>query len=234
MITSPLFSFIQFSSDAPCCCEYPIVVSGINDLRFYIDADEVFQIGLATMEGSEIILTETPANLGWYNLMFDPADYFACGDCFKIMVKTETETYLSNILTYDNDPLKSLLVQYKSTDETYFPFEAEENRVRLPMILSSPNPVTEKEDYTDANGVINNPFKARRQKYELIIDHLPLDMHKKIQVALMHKVIIDGISMIETGDYKIDWDNMDSSSGNELMMAKTEVSEQEIVKLKNY
>ena len=233
MITSPQFSFIQLSSEIPCCCEVPLIVSNINDLMFYINADETFRIGFASMAGDQLALTEIAANLGWYNLEFDPSLYFACGDCFRILIKTATETYLSNVLMYDNDPIKSMLVQYKSTDETYFPFGANEARVRLPMILSNPNPITEKEDYTDANGVINNPFKTRRQKYELIIDYLPLDFHKKLQVALMHKLTINGMSVIESGDYKIDWDNMDSSSGNELVMAKTEISEQDIVILKN-
>ena len=232
MITTKQFSFIQFSSDVE-CCEVPLVVSEINDINYYIEANEVFQIGLASIAGDQLAISSANSAKGWFNLGFDPSLYFACGDCFRILIKTATETFLSNVLMYDNDPVKSLLVQYKSTDETYFPFGANEARVRLPMILSSPNPITEKEDYADANGVINNPFKTRRQKYELIIDYLPLDFHKKLQVALMHKLTIDGLSVIESGDYKIDWDNMDSSSGNELVMAKTEISEQDIVILKN-
>ena len=232
MITTKQFSFIQFSSDVE-CCELPLVVSGINDINYYIEADEAFKIGLASLAGDQLELSPANSAQGWHNLAFDPALYFACGDCFRILIKTASETYLSNILMYDNDPVKSLLVQYSSRNETIFPFGANEARVRLPIILSSPNPVTEKEDYTDANGIINNPFKTRRQKYELIIDYLPLDFHKKIQVALMHKITIDGISVVETGDYKIDWDNMDSSSGTELIMAKTDVSEQLIVVLKN-
>jgi|SRR5665647_220053 len=232
MITTKQFSFIQFSSDVE-CCETPLVVSGINDINYYIEADVSFQFGLASMAGDQLALSPANSVQGWFNLGFDPSLYFACGDCFRILIKTVTETYLSNVLMYDNDPIKSLMIQYKSTDETYFPFGANEARVRLPMILSSPNPITEKEDYTDANGVINNPFKSRRQKYELIVDYLPLDFHKKLQVALVHKLTIDGLSVIESGDYKIDWDNMDSSSGNELIMAKTEISEQDIVILKN-
>ena len=233
MITTKQFSFIQFTGITPCCCDVPLVVSGINDVNYYIEADEPFKIGLSSQSGDTVILAAIDSNQGWFNLGFNPADYFACGDCFRILLKTVNETYLSNVLIYDNDPDKSLLVQYSSTNGAMFPFGASEARVRLPMILSSPSAVTEKEDYTDANGVINNPYKSRRQKYELIIDYLPLDFHKKLQVALMHKITIDGISVIETGDYKIDWDNMDSSSGVELVMAKTEVSEQEIVMLKN-
>lgn len=233
MITTKQFSFIQFTGITPCCCDIPLIVAGISDINYYIEADESFKIGLCSQSGDLIVLSEIDSNQGWFNLGFNPADYFACGDCFRILLKTANESYLSNTLMYDNDPYKSLLVQYSSINNALFPFGQSEARVRLPMILSSPNPVTEKEDYTDANGVINNPFKSRRQKYELIIDYLPLDFHRKIQVALMHKVTIDGIALNETGDYKIDWDNTDSSSGIEQAMAKTEVSEQEIVMLKN-
>lgn len=233
MITTKQFSFIQFASDNLCCCDVPLVVSNMNDLNYYIEADESFQIGLSNLSGGQLALSVNQSNTGWFNLGFNPADYFACGDCFRILIKTITKLYWSNLLIYDATPKKSLLVQYRSADETYFPFGENENRVRLPMILSSPNPVTEKEDYIDANGIINNPFKTRRQKYELIIDHIPIEMHKKIQVMLMHRLWVDGTRMIETGDYKIDWDNVDASSGIDLIMAKTEISEQEIVSLRN-
>ena len=233
MITTRPFSFIQFDQSSQCLCDVPLIVSDIDDIKYYIESDEQFKIGFASMSGDVIVLSDDDKSQGWFNLVHNPELYFACGDCFRIILKNAENTLLSNLLRYDNDPDHTILLEYKSKDSSYFSFGNNSNRVRLPMILSNQNPITEKEDYTDANGVINNPFKTRRQKYDLIIDFLPADFHKKLELALMHDITLDGISMIETGDYKIDWENVDQSTGIDLIMAKTEISEQEILTIKN-
>lgn len=171
---------------------------------------------------------------GWVTPDIDLSGYLACEDCFRFKARTGTGIYYSNVFIY-NKKSNNPLIKYSSTSNSFFPFtEGKFNSVRLPIEIVNRNPNTETEEYVDANGRINNPYKTRRDVYKLNVDYSPVDFHKKIQVMLMHDVFIDGIEINETGDYEINYGESIRVNNRYLYMASTEVSEQDILMMRNY
>lgn len=249
MLTTPQYSFIQFDKELiECNCSPILEVSELSDISFYAYFESNYhQLGntlilnLCNISGdiiTEITRIEHATNLylAYFNFPdFDISKYLACGDCFRIMEtnKDGTKCY-SNIFSYDNES-KGLLVSYYSEVRTYFPFyDGYRLYVRLPIEMANKNPKTETEEYIDANGHIHNPFKLRRDVYDLNINYSPVDFHKKIQVMLMHDVVIDDIQVNETGDYQIDYEESIHEGDSTLYKASTKVSEQEILLMRNY
>ncbi len=234
MIIAPKYSFVQFNDNLnDCCCNIPLEVAESSDISFYISSDATIKLYLCNISGD--IITEIENTVSWWiNPTIDLSEYLACKDCFRFLIIENNISYYSNIFIYDIDT-KHTLVNYNSTNISFFPFsEGSFNSLRLPIELLNRNPKTETEEYIDANGWIHNPFKLRRDVYDLNVNYSPVDFHKKIQVMLMHDVIIDDTPVNETGDYQIDYDESIFDNGTYLYRASTEVSEQDILLMRNY
>lgn len=248
MLKAPKYSFIQFDKEiVECDCSTILEVSELSDISFYAyfqsdyhEPGNVLTLYLCDISGN--IITEiyhfSASNLGlaYFNFPdFDLSKHLACGDCFRIMETNKDSTKcFSNVLLYDNKT-RGLLVSYYSNVNTYFPFFDDLRLyIRLPVELVNKNPKTEIEEYIDANGFIHNPFKLRRDVYDMNVNYCPVDFHKKIQVMLMHEVIIDDISVNETGDYKIDYEELMHQGDITIYKASTEISEQDILLIRNY
>lgn len=171
---------------------------------------------------------------GWLVADVILSDILACYDCFRLMIIDNNVKYYSNVFQY-NSHTSHPLVQFRSRNEAFFKY-SENNfwSCRLPIELLSRNPKTETEEYIDANGWIHNPYKLRRDIYDLNVNYSPVGFHKKIQVMLMHNVTIDDIPVNETGDYQVDYEESVFENGTSLYRASTEVSEQDILLMRNY
>lgn len=233
MISCPKYSFVQFNDNLEdCCCDIPLEVAEGSDISFYISSDAAIQMYLCNISGDIITQIENIVS-GWILPNIDLSEFLACKDCFRFMIIENNIKYYSNIFIYDDT--SHLLVSYNSTNSSFFPFsEGSFNSLRLPIELLNKNPKTETEEYIDANGWIHNPFKLRRDVYDLNVNYSPVDFHKKIQVMLMHDVVIDDIHVNETGDYQIDYEESIFENGTYLYRASTEVSEQDILLMRNY
>lgn len=239
MVLCPEYSFVQFDDILDdCCCERPLEVAEASDLSFYV-LGNITRFCLCNISGD--IITEMDVQNGWITPDIDLSEYLACDDCFRFLVVVQdpitpiaTINYYSNIFIY-NKKSENPLVKYSSSNNSFFPFtEGKFNSVRLPIEIINRNPNTETEEYVDANGRINNPYKTRRDVYKLNVDYSPVDFHKKIQVMLMHDVFIDSIEINETGDYEINYGESIRVNNKYLYMASTEVSEQDILMMRNY
>lgn len=249
MVTNPKYSFIEFNSELDDCgCSHLIEVADASDLCFPVQVtaeDNVAPPNRATVyicniSGDQIVEVTEYVNWltqfdQWISLDINLEEYLACKDCFRIMIQVHRlGKYYSNPIMYNPDT-KDPLVSFRSRIKTYFPFEDDLSySLRLPIELINKNPKTETEEYIDANGVIHNPYKLRRDVYDLNVNYSSVEFHKKIQVMLMHDVTMDDIQVNETGDYQIDYEESIFDNGTYLYRASTEVSEQDILLMRNY
>ncbi|MDR2003942.1 MAG: hypothetical protein LBQ74_12995 [Prevotella sp.] len=234
MILRPPYSFIQFSDELHGCrCAVRLEVAAANDLSFFVFSDHTMQLYLCDMSGDVITkIGDYPS--GWIIPDINLSAYLACKDCFRLMIVDNDTMYYSDILIYDEKTDHPLVV-YRSKNTSFFPFVADTYcSVRLPIDLINENPSTDSEEYTDANGRIHNPYKMRRQQYDMRVNYCPVDFHKKIEVMLMHDVTIDDKEIIETGDYEIDYDNELEEGDSKYYKASTEVSAQDVLMMRNY
>jgi hypothetical protein len=243
MVLCPEFSFIQFNDTLDdCCCERPLEVKSLLDISFHVD--------IVSPSGSRVVtisITDISGKIILHNIKFvgyegwltfpstDLSEILADQDCFRFMIEdTIGNADYSNVFIFSCHT-DWVLVNYSSKITKYFPFAfGESMKLRLPIEIINRNPKTETEEYTDANGRINNPYKTRRDVYKLNVDYSPVEFHKKIQVMLMHDVFIDGVEINETGDYEINYGESIHVNNRYLYMASTEVSEQEILLMRNY
>jgi len=233
MVSCPEYSFVEFNDDLDdCCCDIPLEVAEASDLSFYASSDNITKLCLCNVSGD--IILEMDIQNGWIIPNIDLSEYLACDDCFRFLIIDNNVNYYSNIFQY-NIKSDNPLVKYSSPNTSFFPFtEGKFNSIRLPIEMINRNPKTETEEYVDANGRIHNPYKLRRDVYDLNVDYSPVDFHKKIQVMFMHDVIIDDIDVNETGDYQINYDESIFENGTYLYRASTEASEQKILLMRNY
>ena len=237
MIHTDTYSFIQFRTKAENCnCDLMPEVQELSELSFYVYSNANYNLYLCDVSG--FILAEiTRFDRGWFNSTFDLSTHLASQDCFRLMIKENNIEYFSNVFVY-NCKSKHPLVEYRSDEKNdFFPFaHGKGNSLRLPVDLSKRSTRTEKEEYIDANGRINNPVIKRRDVYDLKTDYLPDDIHAKIEIMLMQeKIFIDDIEVVETGDYSIEYDDeIETDNGILLHRASTKVSSQNVAMMRNY
>lgn len=238
MIALSEYSFIQFSADTDnCCCDQILEVEDLSKLIFYIGLGS-YKSHITTIYGDIIGSTNQFITSDWSYVFLQELstyDLLACKDCFRIAIEeTDGTMNYSNILLYNQDTDCSF-VQFRSKNETYFKYSDDYYwSVWLPLEMVNRNPNTDAEEYVDANGWIHNPYKMRRGIYDLNVDYCPVDLHKKIEVMLMHDLIIDDIEVNETGEYQVDYEEFIYEFKRNLYKASTEVSEQEVQMLRNY
>jgi hypothetical protein len=233
MITTPQHSFIQLCETPQACACAMLPVQQSGDIAFYLSGStkeiRVYDSTMMSIHSESFIKSHE-----WVRLSVDLSKILASGDCFCLgFVEEESEeVYYSNLFVYDALSVNTSLVEYWGASTDNFPFEddkAKLNSIRLPIIVKSPQPVSESESYIDGNGRINFPFKTKRQKYSGTTDFMTFDQHSKFQLALMHGLLrINGFEMSETGDYKIDWDGKNEEDNT--ATATFEVQEQYIIK----
>lgn len=233
MITTPQYSFMQLCESAQTCNCAILPIQQSSDISFYLSG-VAKKIRVYDLTMKAIHEESFDKQHEWVRLSTDLSKILACGDCFCFgFVENGSDTiYYSGLFQYDAFSENTALVEYWSASSNNFPYTADQtkrNSVRLPVIIQSPQPVSESETYTDGNGRINFPFKTKRQKYSGTTDFLSADQHVKFQIALMHDLLlIDGVEMSETGDYKIDWEGKNEEDNT--ATATFEVQEQYVIK----
>lgn len=224
---------MQLCESAQTCNCAILPVQQSSDIAFYLSGS-VKKIRVYDSTQKAIHEEDFIKQHEWVRLSVDLSKILACGDCFcfGFVENGSNDVYYSGLYLYDALSKNTALIEYWSASTDNFPFtddKTKRNSVRLPIIVQSPQPVSESESYTDGNGRINFPFKTKRQKYNGTTDAMSEEQHIKFQIALMHDVLlIDGVEMSETGDYKIDWDTKDEA--NNTATATFEVQEQNVIK----
>lgn len=239
----PEYSFIQFNKEIDCCdCEMVLEVAKSSDISFYIFTSHGFNAYLVDVSGnviSELRSLSVYGALNGANITINDntelSENLACGECFRIKLDNGFDIFYSNVFIYNPDTNHSL-VMFVSENKTYFPFQdGRWMSLRLPVRLANRNPSTEKEEYIDSNGRIWNPYKQRRNKYDLETDYSTDDFHKKLEVILLHdNIMIDDLEINETGDYQINYEDELVENRIKLYKATSEISTQEVTRMRNY
>lgn len=84
------------------------------------------------------------------------------------------------------------------------------NRVRLPIKISKPQFIEDRQEYRKANGVTVTLSIIIRKVYEGITDSVPEKIHERLKIALAHdSVTIEGDKYVgvitQEADYQIEW-----------------------------
>ena len=211
------YPFIQFSDNLQdnCCCGV-LPVSDGYDVAFHQDIADSGQFNIIDLAGN--LIDGYSFSNGYISLESVGFDTFAPFDCFRI----EINGYYSNTFMFVGC----------ETDNTckfeYWDDGEQSNRIRLACILDNPQSKTEKEEYTDSNGIVQSLSKVRRKEYKMTTDFYSDPVHDAIKEMLTYPhLLVDGVLMFESGDYSINWDEKDEL-GNAI--ADTELSEQDTLR----
>ncbi len=216
--------FIRFSDTLEGCeCSPFIVIKSIGDLKFYVKGIVGSVIFVTTISGESLHLDGYQPSDEWFSWNYDLSTILACGDCFRLRIDKDGSSQYSSIIVYDSNIENTILLKY-SCEQPAFGIEYSDDKysqVRIPAILDEANYNKEESIYTDSNGKRRVLFRDIRKKYQLKVDFLPEWVHDNIMLALSHDhVFIDGVEMDIDGDYSIDWENVDDSACDDLVMAE--------------
>lgn len=214
------YPIVQFSEDRQevCCC-YVLPVSEGNDLAFFSPATGGIWY-LTNLNGDKIGSDYVVPSDGFIDLFsIDLSALFAPGDCFRVAA----EDYFSNPFQYIGcDTENTLVFKYWDEDDN----DLHEQSVRISCFIDKPQSKTDKSEYVDSNGLNISLSKTRRKEYDLTTDFYPESVHDAIKEILLYpNLLVDEISMYESGDYEIEWDEKDE---NDNARATTKLSEQDI------
>lgn len=220
---SPEFSIVQFSI-SPDTDNTPILpVVAASDLAFFSADNAVAELGYYNAQGYRIAnatSSQTSTTPAFIALSGDLGAVMAPGDQFRIGYKDAVNALqLSNLFAYTlearefaprSDKYTSLL-EYRCNETQYgFDYNNTEafNSIRLPIRAHSPNPLTEQKVYTKFDGTKKVLYAKMDKQWELETEYFPETLHDKIIVALAHDVVrLNGVTVVASGDYAIDWPN---------------------------
>lgn len=84
------------------------------------------------------------------------------------------------------------------------------NRIRLPLTVSTPQWIDERQVYRKANGVMQVLSNVVRKQYVAVTDYMPEKLHERLKIAIAHqKVNVEGERYIggvsQEGSYEVNW-----------------------------
>jgi hypothetical protein len=211
------YPFLHFSEDRQegCCCFLLPVSTGSDIVLKSPGLPASFSFEITNIAGITIG-SGYVSNAGAVDLSnVDLPALMAPGDCFRIKAGNLFST-----------PLQYVGCNTDNTCLFEFGTDTAKQRVRLNCILDKSQSKTDKSEYTDMNGQVHTLAKTRRKEYELTFDFYPEAVHDAIKEMLLYPVLeVDDITMYESGDYDIVWDEKDE---NGHARATTKLSEQNI------
>jgi hypothetical protein len=223
MIT-PEFSFVTFDgSDDP----VPYIN---NDAAFQVYSDEMItsvemvnMYGMTVQSASDIILAD--GNTYFIHPLFESD----VPDCFRLhlmnggSILAESNTFIRT----GDDKYTSRLMYRCDEDDFGFVYCPGyiANTVRLPFHLKNPQFPQTQNMYKTLSGRSRVTSASIGMEYPLETDYMTREMHQKLVIALSHDfVFVDGQLLTKTGDYTIDWDNINIENGVETAKAVCAVS----------
>lgn len=230
IVTSPEFSFVQFS---PCqsCVGAELELKDASDLAFQIlvaESDSVIEYVIATDTEIELYREAIRAKGvidGAYLFFINPTvslyERLTENSCFKFglsKVGQQVEVY-SNVFKYSPRVQHTVLLEYRCEEELSLGFAYPDgmfNRVRFPCRIFKPQPKEESNIYVKRNGQRKVLSASFTKEFELVTEWVSEEFHDRISIALMHDItVFDGKLFTKSTNYEIGWEDefLDSAPG---------------------
>ncbi len=224
------FSFIQFNDTIDEECDIALPISLATDLAFFFD--DIDTIQYATKDGTVLgsATFTVDASFIFAKLTGSLHGSLLLGDCFRLkVVDKSASVWYSNLFRLQLADQTTLLKYY--CEEPQFDFEYDisnsYNQLRLPIRIYEPQYPQKENVYIDTMGNRTVLFSKVDIEYLLETEYIPKEWHEKIIIALSHDhVLIDGVSMTKTEEYKINWDEyIDTDCNTRLTKGATKLQQ---------
>lgn len=222
------FSFIKFSSTISDDCSIALPIVSPSDIAFFFDDVDTLQY--TDKDGTV---------LGSVTFTADATDTFivcsgslhgslSIGDCFRLKaVDNSAGVWYSNILRVQSATETSLLKYYCDEAAFDFPYNiaSSYNQLRLPIRLFNAQFPQKETVYIDTSGNRKVLSASLDTEKDLETEYIPESWHEALIAALSHDhVLIDGVAMTKSEEYKINWDEyIDTDCGERLTKGSTKM-----------
>ena len=193
---------------------------------FVVDSDAViasdanittYKIGSGTAVAADIIWrTGDNQATVYFGSVFSDFAAIAVGRCFKLCIRITVGAskyyFTSNCFIRDNGPYTST-IEFSCSEDSYgfnYCDQYVPNKIRLPFYLSKPQYKTDRSIYFKSTGAAKVTKSVTHKEYEGHTDHVPDEVHEKLNIALNHEVVfVDSGQYVGevriSEDYEIKW-----------------------------
>lgn len=149
--------------------------------------------------------------VAYWSTCFNDFEAIPVDSCFRLLIRV---TVGGNKYYYPLNCFKKVIedyistIQYSCKENSYGFVYCDKyvpNKIRLPFFLSKPNRKSERTIYVKSNGEFKVTKSNLSKIYEGNVDHLPDELHEKLQVALEHEIVFIESTQL-TGEVRINED----------------------------
>jgi len=242
-MTNPEFSFIQLSDQmADGCLFIPVKIG--SDISFFTTIEtgskDISKIEIVSETGnyiSDVVFDKTNvAGKIHVKITSDLSLLIAPNNYFRLLVTSSDGQFYSNILKYLPDTEYSLVEYSCDNDEFGFSFSLGKTlTARLPILMDKPQLPQDDKVYTTSNGERKVLYASINKEWSCTTEYFDESMHEKILVALScDHLLIDGISVVKSDKYEIEWDNYTENECNQkIAMATFKVQQNRTIRNSN-
>lgn len=189
----------QFSVQAMDDIVAALETLGLDDFSV-VDADSISTINASGNTYADLVLNPVAAGATQTitpDVTEDTDDTVVkCSTCFQLIPNT----------------CFTAVIKYRGNEDSFgFLYEQETafyNKIRLPILLNSPQPIVEETVFRLSDGSLKQLSARFQKEYEGSTDYLSEDWHFKLSIALKHDLVyLDDVQYLQEGKYEIGWLN---------------------------